>query len=354
MQKEGQVRFFFHSRFFSLTVLFLFVWFITSDIVPQTHVVKSEFDVFLEMGKKLYDAKEYENSVLQFLQARDAARTDAQRVEAFFYLSRAYLDLNEGEVARDYIRQLMTVAPDMTIAEQEVSAGYRKLFNETRKGEEADSTQVVASKMTRPTKRRRINRLLLIGSMIAFAGMVVLLILTRKKEKKVTVEPDYDTRVMKIEWIPVPAGEFQMGDNFGDGIPDERPVHTVYLDSYEISKFEITYEQFDRFCDENNIPKPGANDRGAHPVGIGFTYAMQFCEWLSKKTGKKILLPTEAQWEKAARGTDQRKYPWGNSEPTCGLAVFKGCASAPQPVGSCPAGASPYGVMDMAGNVSEW
>ena len=117
---------------------------------------------------------------------------------------------------------------------------------------------------------------------------------------------------------------------------------------------EIQIKTIDSFCEENNMVKPGGSERGARPVQIAYSTAALFCDWLSKKTGKKIFLPTEAQWEKAARGTDQRKYPWGNSEPTCGTAVFKGCASAPQTVGSCPAGVSPYGVMDMAGNVKEW
>ena len=95
--------------------------------------------------------------------------------------------------------------------------------------------------------------------------------------------------------------------------------------------------------------------RGTRPVLLdSWDDAYDFCLWLSEKTGKKIHLPTEAQWEKAARGTDQRKYPWGNTEPNCGLANFNNCLSGTQPVGSYPAGASPYGVMDMAGNAMEW
>jgi len=80
---------------------------------------------------------------------------------------------------------------------------------------------------------------------------------------------------------------------------------------------------------------------------------MGFCSWLSRKTRKNIHLPTEAQWEKAARGTDQRRYPWGNSPPDCSKANCNNCYNQTRPVGSYPTGVSPYGVYDMAGNVAE-
>ncbi|MCP5053837.1 MAG: formylglycine-generating enzyme family protein, partial [bacterium] len=82
--------------------------------------------------------------------------------------------------------------------------------------------------------------------------------------------------------------------------------------------------------------------------------AKTYCEWLSKKTGVSFKLPTEAQWEKAARGTDGRKYPWGEQEPNKNLANFNQDIGKTSPVGSYPKGASPYELLDMAGNVWEW
>ena len=95
--------------------------------------------------------------------------------------------------------------------------------------------------------------------------------------------------------------------------------------------------------------------RGTRPViGVSWDEAKAFCDWLSEKTGKNIHLPTEAQWEKAARGTDQRRYPWGNGEPSCSRVNYNNCRSKTMPVGSYPSGVSPYDIHDMAGNVWEW
>ena len=118
-------------------------------------------------------------------------------------------------------------------------------------------------------------------------------------------DPDYDTNTLDIEWIDIPAGEFQMGNNSNDGSDDERPVQPVYLDAYKISKYEVTFKIYDRYCEETNAAKP--NDmgwgRGNRPViNVTWDEAQEFCTWLSQKTGKNIHLPTEAQWEKAARG----------------------------------------------------
>jgi len=166
---------------------------------------------------------------------------------------------------------------------------------------------------------------------------------------------NYDTNVLNIEWMRVPAGEFLMGDE--DGSDRERPVHAVFLSEYYISKYEVTFDQFDTYCEDTGYTKPSDAGwgRGNRPaINVSWYAAQSFCNWLSTKTGKNVHLPTEAQWEKAARGTDQRCYPWGNTVISCELANIQSCNGKTMPVGSYPSGISPYGVHDMAGNVYEW
>ncbi len=168
--------------------------------------------------------------------------------------------------------------------------------------------------------------------------------------------------------MKVPAGTFTMGSNHGE--PGEEPVHQVYLDEYYIDKYEVTNRQYKRFCDATGRSYPSDPDFPGmsryftrHPdypvVNVSWEDAKAYCGWAGKR------LPTEAEWERAARGVYAVKYPWGNSEPNAGGSYRAnydpGSASYTEdgyartaPVGSFPAGASPYGCMDMAGNVWEW
>lgn len=155
-----------------------------------------------------------------------------------------------------------------------------------------------------------------------------------------------DSQVM----ITIPAGQFIMGSKTGD--TEEQPVHKVYLDSYEIGQYEVTVAQYRAFCTATGRQMPKAPTWGwkeYHPiVNVTWSDAQAYCQWAGGR------LPTEAEWEKAARGTDGRKYPWGNSwdKSRCANA-YLGLTST-VPVGIYPEGASPYGCMDMAGNAWEW
>lgn len=178
-----------------------------------------------------------------------------------------------------------------------------------------------------------------------------------------------------VEEILIPAGAFQMGcdpnnpaEN-GCSEPwqtDEQPLHMVYLDAYYIDKYEVTNVRYKACVDGGGCTAPQRSDSYSRPfyygndtyanypvIHVTWHQAHTFCSWAGKR------LPTEAEWEKAARGpNDTRKYPWGNEEPSCSFVNYRGqlgdCISDTDQIGSYPAGASPYGVMDMAGNVWEW
>ena len=168
--------------------------------------------------------------------------------------------------------------------------------------------------------------------------------------------------------VYVPAGPFWMGCNKAlDPLcePDEEPYHEVYLDAYCIDEREVTVEEYEKCVNAGKCRRTvmggdcnfARKDRRGHPVNcVNLKKAEMFCEWKGKR------LPTEAEWEKAARGLDGRVYPWGNVTATCGHTVMmeeeeeeKGCGKGSTwPVGSHPQDISPYGVKDMGGNVSEW
>jgi formylglycine-generating enzyme required for sulfatase activity/glyoxylase-like metal-dependent hydrolase (beta-lactamase superfamily II) len=225
------------------------------------------------------------------------------------------------------------------------------------------------------------------------------------------------------DYLLVPAGEFEMGDNFNEGNPDELPVHKIYLSDYYIGKYEVTNREYKQFMDDGGYKNPafwtagGFGEFGTQPLywdnntdadprngqrgttfykgrnvhgggipghenfpvnGVSWYEAMAYCSWLSSKTGQKYRLPTEAEWEKAARGSyeqnrdnpelrHQRRYPWGDDFDNSYGNFWN--SGDPFDNGTAPAGyydgtkhgpyqtkdnASPYGAYDMAGNVFEW
>jgi formylglycine-generating enzyme required for sulfatase activity len=183
----------------------------------------------------------------------------------------------------------------------------------------------------------------------------------------------------KMQMVYVPAGEFLMGagENIAGAFSDEKPQRNISLDSFWIDQTEVTNTMY-ALCVQAGVCKPPANlgsrTRGSYfnnpeyadypVIYVSWEDARTYCEWAGER------LPTEAEWEKAARGTDGRAFPWGEDKANCSLSNYwdyevadfreagsggqRGCAADTMKVGSFPAGASPYGVLDMFGNVKEW
>lgn len=188
---------------------------------------------------------------------------------------------------------------------------------------------------------------------------------------------------IEFDWVTIPAGKFILGSDKqkdASAHDSETPQHTVDVAEFRIARIPVTVTQFAAFIQATNY-RTTAEERGSalawtgveyesvqganwsHPRGpessvahkqnhpvtcVSWHDAQAFCRWAG------VLLPTEAQWEKAARGVDERIYPWGNTPPTKEICNFNLHMGDTTPVGSYPPGASPFGVLDMAGNTWEW
>ena len=183
---------------------------------------------------------------------------------------------------------------------------------------------------------------------------------TAPKPLPPTKKPAPSTQVSPIDGMKllyVPAGEFQMGSDKGQD--KEKPVHTVSLDAFWIDQTDVTNAMFAQYVSSGGGNEPpsqnSSNTRKSYyqnseyadypVIWVDWSQADAYCKWAGRS------LPTEAQWEKAARGTDGRTYPWGEGADP-GKANFNGKDTTK--VGSYPEGASPYGALDMAGNVFQW
>ncbi|MGH7230325.1 MAG: formylglycine-generating enzyme family protein [Nitrospiraceae bacterium] len=167
----------------------------------------------------------------------------------------------------------------------------------------------------------------------------------------------------KIDASPmalIPAAEFWMGRDGTEALEDERPRHKVWLDAYSMDVYEVTTARYAQFLSSTGRTPPlfweqvALGTDGERPViGVDWADAEAYCRWAGKR------LPTEAEWEKAARGADERRYPWGSQPPTPDLGNYAlgarfSYSQVLMPVDRYEKGQSPFGLYNMAGNVWEW
>lgn len=178
-----------------------------------------------------------------------------------------------------------------------------------------------------------------------------------------------------LEFVIVPGGPFLMGTNESDldavlaaypmlkrdWIRKEVPQHARELDSFYIARLPITNALWRAYTDGSGAAKApsmaegGEGVRPDHPAwGISFEELTAFCEWVRSEAGVAVRPPSEPEWEKAARGSDGREYPWGAAFDPTRCNTREAGLRGTTPVGQFPTGASPYGILDMAGNVEEW
>jgi formylglycine-generating enzyme required for sulfatase activity len=191
--------------------------------------------------------------------------------------------------------------------------------------------------------------LVALGAVAAIALLVAVpLLLWRQPADATSAALNSPLRPDVGDMVDVPAGAFTLGSDE----PGTLSRRQLDLPAFQIDKYEVTNAQYDRFVQETGHPAPWGTFPDAQaddPVtNVSWQDAQAYCEWAGKR------LPTEAEWEKAARGTDGRIYPWGDQWDQDMANLEQANAGSIQPVGSYPDGASPFGAHDMSGNVWEW
>jgi formylglycine-generating enzyme required for sulfatase activity len=161
------------------------------------------------------------------------------------------------------------------------------------------------------------------------------------------------------EMVWIPAGSFRMGDLQGGGNKDEKPIHQVSVDRFAMGRYEVTFAEYDKFAQATGREKPSDEGwgRGNRPViNVSWHEATAYAKWLSQQTGQQYRLPTEAEWEYAARAGKTTKYWWGNqigsNKANCSNSSCGDRLKYTAPVGSFAP--NPFKLYDTAGNVWEW
>jgi formylglycine-generating enzyme required for sulfatase activity len=173
-------------------------------------------------------------------------------------------------------------------------------------------------------------------------------------------------RFIEPDLIRIPAGEFWMGSDQHDkdAWDDEKRRHRLYLAPFWMARYPVTNDEYELFLLDNPLHQSPSYFQARHPpagkarhpvVNVSWRDAVAYCQWLSRASGRSYTLPSEAEWEKAARGPEGLTYPWGNNWEPSRCNNSDSGSKGTTPVGQySPRGDSPYGVADMAGNVWEW
>ena len=297
----------------------------------------------------------------QYQEARTAFEASLQREPAnalaHFYLGDACRGLKAWICAEEHYQTSLELDPKSSVAQLATQRGRKakvsRLLDEGK--------QAITEPDASPTKLAQAEDTLDLASKLGLDDEQRALYhqlhekiqqrLHRSREK--TASSQSHAGLMAL----VPAGKFMMGSSMGEA--DEQPEHQVYLETFFMDMHQVTVGQYARFLEATSQEAPSdwtIMNRSQHQkrpiVNVDWADAHAYCTWAGKR------LPTEAEWEKAARGTDGRTYPWGNEHPT---KVFANGSqkhwnnhSALTPVGVFEDGKSPYGIYDMAGNVWEW
>ena len=310
---------------------------------PQNLVIREKCSEAQRLTQKQRGAADAAVKFGEYLQKADTSHRNKDIRYSFLYLVEALRVYPEGkagvqkrlrELASQYPQELETVLNEKR---DEIKDMYERVVELLADGPKMDSEPVEP----KPKASELSGKFLLRVKPIA--------------EKVYQNEQGFWEAVFPnhIVLVHIPEGEFTLGSPAGQGDDDEHPAHKVKLGSYWLSKYETTFDQYDRFAQETGREKPddAGWGRGELPVvNVSWDDARDYCVWLSKKLGLNVRLPTEAEWEKSAYDL----YPWGTAAPDRTRANFNKEIGRTTEVGSFPAGASRYGIMDLAGNVWEW
>jgi len=354
-----------------LAVLCLFMWSgVMANPVPAeaAHTGEKEFAKWTELLKK----KQYQEARVA-LEA--GVKKDPSNSQTHFYLAEACRGLKAWACAEEHYETALELDAQSSVAGSAKPRLHKpkvwQLLDETKAWRLLDEAKdLIAGRKASPDRMKQAENTLDAANEMGLneeQEAVYQQLLAKLTQRRSTASPSMlrpegstggegQVGTQEAPMTLVPAGEFMMGSNLAD---DERPAHHVYLNAFYMDKYEVTVGQYAKYLEVTDMEEPpdwhimNQPQHQKRPVvNVDWEDAVMYCKWAGKR------LPTEAEWEKAARGTDGRIYPWGNEVPTRLHANYGrkewNNHLALVPVGSFEEGRSSYGIYDMAGNAWEW